>query len=233
MLGQMPPTDRAPQPLAAIIEHTLLAATATRANIDRHCAEARTASLFAVCVNPVHVARAAQVLAGTEVKVVTVVGFPLGATTSAAKAFEAELAARQGAVEIDMVVNIGALKSGDRFVVRDDIATVVRAAGAAKVKVILETSELGDGEKRLGCALAEEAGAAFVKTSTGFASGGASVADVRLLRECVGQRLGVKASGGIRNAAFALELVQAGADRIGTSVGVQLVAEAHSGGQSR
>jgi deoxyribose-phosphate aldolase len=209
--------------LAGVIEHTMLSAAATRAHIERHCAEARTHNLLAVCLNPVHVERAVMLLRETPVKVVTVVGFPLGASTTASKAFEAELAARQGAVEIDMVVNLGALKSADRYLVRQDIEAVVRAAGAAKVKVILETSELTEGEKVLGCALAVEAGAAFVKTSTGFASGGATVADVALLRRCVGDRLGVKASGGIRTAGLARELLQAGADRIGTSAGVQLV----------
>lgn len=193
--------------------------------IDRHCAEARTHALFGVCVNPVHVARAAQLLAATDVVLVTVVGFPLGASARAAKAFECELAVREGAREVDMVVNLGALKSGDRFAVREDIASVVKAAGDAAVKVILETSLLDDGEKRLGCEIAEEAGAAFVKTSTGFAGGGATVADVQLLRAVVGDRLGVKASGGIRDAAFARELLRAGADRLGTSSGVRLAVE--------
>jgi deoxyribose-phosphate aldolase len=216
--------------LADVVEHTLLAATATRAMIERHCAEARTHNLFGVCVNPVHVARCAQLLTQTPVRLVTVVGFPLGASARAAKAHECELAVRDGAQEIDMVVYLGALKAGDRHAVKEDIAAVVAAAAGRPVKVILETSALNDGEKRLGCALAEEAGARFVKTSTGFGSGGATVADVRLLRELVGDRLGVKASGGIRDAAFALELLEAGADRIGTSVGVALVSQAPTAG---
>lgn len=210
--------------LASVIEHTLLAPTATRAMVERHCAEARMHGLFAVCVNPVHVARCATLLAQTPVRLVTVVGFPLGANAQAAKAFECELAVREGAQEIDMVVYLGALKAGDRHAVRADIAAVVSAAAGRPVKVILETSALDDGEKRLGCALAQEAGATFVKTSTGFGSAGASVADVRLLRQVVGDRLGIKASGGIRDAAFARELLEAGADRIGTSLGVALAA---------
>lgn len=217
-------------PLRAAVEHTLLSPVATRAMIERLCAQARTHALFGVCVNPVHVARAAQLLAGTDVTLVTVVGFPLGASARATKAYEAELAVREGAREIDMVVQIGALKSADRFTVREDIASVVTAAGGAPVKVILETALLDDGEKRLGCELAEQAGATFVKTSTGFASGGATVHDVRLLRAQVGDRLGVKASGGIRDAAFARELLLAGADRIGTSAGVTVAAEGDATG---
>jgi deoxyribose-phosphate aldolase len=222
----------APDSLAPLIEHTLLSPLATRAMLDRHCAEARTHELFAVCVNPTWVLRCVSLLRETPVRVVTVVGFPLGATTSAVKAFECELALRQGAHEIDMVVQLGALKAADRHAVLEDIQTVVKAAAEHPVKVILETALLTDPEKLLGCALAEEAGAAFVKTSTGFARPelalgtggvGASVSDVRLLRQAVGDRLRVKASGGIRDAAFARELVAAGADRIGTSVGPALL----------
>jgi deoxyribose-phosphate aldolase len=209
--------------LAGTIEHTLLAPTATRATIERHCAEARTYQMFAVCVNPVWVSRAVTVLAETGVKVVTVVGFPLGASTSVVKAFECEYAVRQGADEIDMVLQLGPLKAGDRFAVCEDIRAVVKAADGRPVKVILETSLLNDGEKRLACALAEEGGAQFVKTSTGFGGGGASVADIALMREAVGDRLRIKASGGIRDAAFARELVAAGAARLGTSQGVALV----------
>lgn len=211
--------------LAGVIEHTLLAQTATRAQIERHCAEARTHQLFAICVNSQWVARAATVLAETGVRLVSVVGFPLGASASAVKAFECEYAIAQGAQEIDTVLPIGSLKAGDRYTVCEDIRAVVQAAGGRPVKVILETALLNDGEKRLACALAEEAGAAFVKTSTGFGPGGATVEDVRLLREATGGRLGIKASGGIRTAAFARELVAAGATRIGTSNGVALVSE--------
>jgi deoxyribose-phosphate aldolase len=209
--------------LGKTIEHTLLQPTASRAMIERHCAEARTYEMFAVCVNPQWVGRAAGVLAQTGVKVVTVVGFPLGATATVAKAFECEYAVRQGADEVDMVVQLGPLKAGDRFTVCEDIRAVVKAAGDRPVKVILETALLNDAEKRLCCALAEEAGARFVKTSTGFGPGGATVADVRLLAEATGGRLGIKASGGIRDAGFARELLAAGASRIGTSQGVALV----------
>ena len=209
--------------LANLIEHTLLAPTATRAMIDRHCAEARTYEMFGVCVNPQWVGRCVDVLAQTGVKVVTVVGFPLGASATVVKAFECEYAVRQGVDEIDMVVQLGPLKAGDRFTVCEDIRAVVKAAAGKPVKVILETSLLTDSEKRLCCALAEEAGASFVKTSTGFGTGGATVEDVRLLVEATAGRLGVKASGGIRDAAFARELVKAGAGRLGTSQGVALV----------
>lgn len=209
--------------LSKMIEHTLLSPTATRAMIERHCAEARTHELFAVCVNPQWVARCVDVLTQTGVKVVTVVGFPLGATPSVAKAFECEYAIRQGADEIDMVLQLGPLKAGDRYSVCEDIRSVVKAAADRPVKVILETGFLSDAEKRLACALAEEAGASFVKTSTGFGPGGATVEDVRLLAEATAGRLGVKASGGIRDAAFARELVAAGAARLGTSQGVALV----------
>jgi deoxyribose-phosphate aldolase len=224
----------APDSLAPLIEHTLLSPLATRAMIERHCAEARTHELFAVCVNPIWVARCVALLRETPVRVVTVVGFPLGATTSAVKALECELALRQGAHEIDMVLHLGALKAADRYATLEDIQSVVKAAGEHPVKVILETALLTDQEKQLGCALAEEAGAAFVKTSTGFARPelvlgaggiGASVSDVLLLRQAVGERLRIKASGGIRDAGFARELVAAGADRIGTSVGPALLAK--------
>jgi deoxyribose-phosphate aldolase len=212
--------------LGKTIEHTLLQPTATRAMIERLCAEARTYEMFAVCVNPQWVDRAAGILAQTGVKVVTVVGFPLGASPSVTKAFECEYAVRQGADEIDMVVQLGPLKAGDSATVCEDIRAVVKAAGDRPVKVILETALLNDSEKRLCCALAEEAGARFVKTSTGFGPGGATVEDVRLLTEATGGRLGVKASGGIRDASFARELLRAGATRLGTSQGVALVQDA-------
>ena len=231
MTGQSPNTSELP--LAGYIEHTLLSPTATRSMIERHCAEARTHELFAVCVNPVWAERAVALLRETPVRVVTVVGFPLGASTSAAKAFECARAREHGVHEIDMVLHIGALKAADRYAVRQDIEAVVKAAEDCPVKVILETAALMDSEKVLACALAEEAGAAFVKTSTGFAlpqvlvpgaiSSGATLADVRLLRQSVGDRLRIKASGGIRDASFARELIAAGADRIGTSAGPQLV----------
>ncbi|MET0388710.1 MAG: deoxyribose-phosphate aldolase [Polyangiales bacterium] len=219
--------------LAQRIEHTLLSPLATRAQIDRHCAEARTHELLAVCVNPVWVPRCVELLRETPVLVVTVVGFPLGASSSASKAFECETAVRHGAAEIDMVVALGALKAADRHAVEADIAAVVDAAEGRPVKVILETAYLSDAEKQLGCALSEQAGARYVKTSTGFArpelamapgqSMGATVHDVRLMRSAVGTRLGVKAAGGIRSQPFALELVAEGADRLGTSVGPELL----------
>lgn len=218
--------------LAQRIEHTLLSPLTTRAHIDRHCAEARTHQLFGVCVSPVWVARAYELLHDTPVAIVTVVGFPLGANTSSSKAFECATAVRQGATEIDMVISLGALKAGDRFGVRDDIAAVVKAADGRPVKVILETAYLRDAEKLLACALAEEAGAQFIKTSTGYArpelagpgqSLGATIHDVRLIRSCVGERLRIKASGGIRSIDLARELVAAGADRIGTSSGPALL----------
>jgi deoxyribose-phosphate aldolase len=212
-------------PLSRAIEHTLLVATATRVMVDRLCAEARTHNLFGVCVNPCYVTRAAGLLADTDVRVITVVGFPLGASTTKAKAFECAQAVADGAHEIDMVVNLGALKAADRFIVRDDMAAVVAAADGRPVKVILETSVLTDGEKVLACQLAASAGASFVKTSTGFAQGGATLEDVSLLRNAVGNALGVKASGGIRDAAFARALMAAGADRLGTSCGAQIAAE--------
>jgi deoxyribose-phosphate aldolase len=221
--------------IATKIEHTLLSPLATKVEIDRHCAEARTHELLAVCVHPTWVPRCVELLRETPVLVVTVVGFPLGANTSASKAFECATAVRQGAAEIDMVLALGALKAADRFGVRDDIAAVVKAADGRPVKVILETAYLSDAEKQLACALAEEAGAQFVKTSTGFAradlqprpghSLGATVHDVRLMRACVAERLRVKASGGIRSAELARELIAAGADRIGTSAGPALLAK--------
>lgn len=220
--------------LAQKIEHTMLSPLSTRAHIDRHCAEARTHQLFGVCVSPQWVARAYELLRETPVAIVTVVGFPLGANTSSSKAFECATAVRQGASEIDMVISLGALKAGDRFGVRDDIAAVVKAAEDKPVKVIIETAYLRDTEKLLACALAEEAGAKFIKTSTGYArqelaagpghSLGATVHDVRLIRSSVGERLRIKAAGGIRSVELARELVAAGADRIGTSAGPALIA---------
>ncbi len=212
-------------PLAGAIEHTLLLPTATRVMVERLCAEARTHNLFAVCVNPCFVARAAGLLADTDVRVVTVVGFPLGASVTKVKAFECTQAIVDGADEIDMVVNLGALKAADRFVVRDDIAAVVAAADGRPVKVILGTSLLSACEKVLACPLAMSAGASYVKTSTGFANGGATLEDVSLLRNTVGEAAGVKASGGIRDAAFARALILAGADRLGNSSGAQIAAE--------
>jgi deoxyribose-phosphate aldolase len=209
--------------LAAHIDHTLLKPEATRNDVQKLCEEAAKYGFYSVCVNPTHVATAARLLANTPVKVVAVVGFPLGATSPGAKAFEAREAVRAGAREIDMVVNIGALKGGDLGLVLQDIQGVVEAAKPHPVKVILETGGLSDEEKVVGCALAKCAGAAFVKTSTGFGPGGATTGDVALMRRVVGKEMGVKASGGVRTTEDAEKMIQAGADRIGASASVAIV----------
>ncbi|MGC8780578.1 MAG: deoxyribose-phosphate aldolase, partial [Anaerolineae bacterium] len=197
---------------AALIDHTLLKPTATAAQIRQLCAEARGYGFAAVCVNPVWVALCAQELAGSTVKVCTVVGFPLGADLPEVKAFEAERCIALGAAEIDMVLNIGALKAHDYLAVRNDIAAVVQPAHAAGaiVKVIIETAYLTDEEKVAACVLAQDAAADFVKTSTGFGPAGATVADVALMRRVVGPTMGVKAAGGIRTAADLRAMVAAG-----------------------
>lgn len=212
--------------LAGCIDHTLLAPDATAAAVEALCAEAAAFGFKAVCVNPWHLPRAAACLKGGAVLPITVCGFPLGASQTAVKAREAGLAVEQGAAEVDMVLNLGALKGGEADLVRADIAEVVRACGPAPVKVILETCLLADAEKELACRLAVEAGAAFVKTSTGFSRGGATEADVALLRRAVGPHFGVKASGGIRSLADARRMLAAGADRIGASAGVAILAQA-------
>jgi deoxyribose-phosphate aldolase len=211
--------------LASRLDHTLLAPVASFADVARACREALDHHLFGVCVNPVHVARVAAALAGSGVRTIAVVGFPLGASTAGAKMFEAREAAELGAEELDMVVNQAALRAGDRLEVVAEIAAVVRAVSPHPVKVILETGALDDAQKALGCQLAQEAGAAFVKTSTGFGPGGATVADVALMRRVLGPGTGIKASGGIRTAAFAEELIAAGADRLGTSRSLELLEE--------
>ncbi|MBL8055963.1 MAG: deoxyribose-phosphate aldolase [Anaerolineales bacterium] len=211
--------------LARLIDHTLLKPEATPAQIEQLCAEARTHGFAAVCLNPTHVRLAVRLLRGSGVAVCTVVGFPLGADLPQAKAFEAAEVVRLGATEVDMVLNIGALKAGDHALVLRDVRAVVRAAraGGALVKVILETCLLTDDEKRAACRLVQQARAAFVKTSTGFSTAGATVADVALLRATVGPKMGVKAAGGIRSWADAQAMVQAGATRLGTSAGVALL----------
>ena len=211
--------------LASLIDHTLLRADTTEAELRRHCAEAVRYGFRSVCVNPANVALVAHALEGSGVRICSVVAFPLGATTSADKAAEAANAVRNGAGEVDMVINLGALRDGRRADVRDDIAAVRRACGGVVLKVIIETCLLGDEEKRVACLLAAEAGADFVKTSTGFSTGGATVADVGLMRATVGAALGVKASGGIRTLEGAQALVAAGASRIGASSGVALVTQ--------
>ena len=209
--------------IAKYIDHTNLKATATQRDIANLCEEARQYGFRAVCVNPSQVANAVKLLAGTEVRVATVIGFPLGATTSLTKAREAEEAVAAGAKELDMVINIGALKEGRLDYVRDDIKAVVEAAQGALVKVIIETCYLTDEEKVLACRAAEEAGANFVKTSTGFGPGGATLEDVRLLRANISQEMEVKASGGIRDIEAARAFIEAGATRLGTSAGVTIV----------
>lgn len=215
--------------LASLIDHTLLKPDATPEAVRRLCAEAKEFGFASVCVNPGQVACAAAELAGTGVKVCTVIGFPLGATTSLVKALEARDAVANGAQELDMVLNIGALKAGDRDHVRRDIEAVVAAAAGRPVKVILETGLLSDAEKVEACRLAQSAGASFVKTSTGFGPGGATVEDVKLMRATVGPEMGVKASGGIRDRETALRMVEAGATRLGTSSGVAIVGRGPAG----
>jgi deoxyribose-phosphate aldolase len=212
------------QRLRAAIEHTLLAPDATDEGVEVLCREAMRERFAGVCVNPVHVPRCRALLAASAVRLVTVVGFPLGANRSRTKAFECALAVAEGADEIDMVLDQGAALAGDWRRVEQDVAAVVAAAGGRPVKVILETARLDDDRKRAACATAVLAGARFVKTSTGFGGGGATVHDVRLMRRAVGPGVGVKASGGIRERAQALALLDAGANRLGTSAGVALIA---------
>jgi deoxyribose-phosphate aldolase len=214
-----------PLDMARYIDHTLLKPEATAAEIDQLCREAEQYHFASVCINPTWVKRAAENLRGTSVPVCTVIGFPLGATTPEIKAMEARRALRDGAREVDMVLNIGALKSGDHDLVRTDIEKVVDAAhdGGAICKVILETALLTDEEKVIASSLAKQARADIVKTSTGFGPGGATVYDVALMRETVGPEMGVKASGGVRTADDAEDMIAAGATRIGASAGIEIV----------
>ena len=220
-----------PTDIAKIIDHTLLKPEATRDQIVQLCREAREYGFAAVCVNPCYVKLAAELLRGSSVKVCSVVGFPLGATLPEVKAYEARRAIEEGAAEIDMVINIGALKSGDLELVKRDIASVVDVCHAkgALCKVIIEAALLTDEEKVLACQLAKAAGADYVKTSTGFGPGGATVHDVALMRRTVGLEMGVKAAGGIRSYEAARAMVEAGATRIGASAGVKIVREARGG----
>lgn len=205
------------------IDHTLLKPEATKDQILTILGEAKEYDFASVCVNPTWVALSAQELKGTDVKVCTVIGFPLGASTSAVKAFETKEAIINGADEIDMVINVGALKSGDYDTVLKDIQAVVEASGDKLVKVIIETCLLTDEEKVRACQLSQEAGADFVKTSTGFSTGGATVEDVALMRKTVGPDMGVKASGGARSYGDAKAFIAAGATRIGASSGVAIM----------
>lgn len=223
-LGVRPASDN----IGRMIDHTLLKQDASQDQIAQLCYEARTYHFASVCVNPTHVKLAAQLLKDSGVDVCTVVGFPLGATPPTVKAFETQQAIRDGATEIDMVINIGALKSQDYKAVHEDIGAVVRTAhaGGAIVKVIIEAAFLTDEEKVIASQFSKAAGADFVKTSTGFGPGGATVADVALMRQVVGPGLGVKAAGGVRNYADAQAMIAAGATRIGASAGIAIVKEA-------
>ena len=224
-----------PIDVARYIDHTLLKPEATADEIDVLCDEAMEFGFASVCVNPTWVKRAADRLRGSEVVTCSVIGFPLGASTPEIKAMEARRALRDGAREVDMVLNVGALKSGDLDLARTDIEKVVDSAheGGAIVKVILETSKLTDEEKVIASALAKQAKADYVKTSTGFGGGGATVYDVALMRETVGPEMGIKASGGVHTAQEAEDMIAAGATRIGASAGVQIVAgsEGDTGGK--
>jgi deoxyribose-phosphate aldolase len=210
--------------VAKMIDHTLLKADATKDQIEKICAEAKEYNFASVCVNPTWVKRSSDLLNGTEVKVCTVIGFPLGASTPETKAFETKNAIENGATEVDMVINIGALKGGDNELVERDIRAVVDAAkGKALTKVIIETCLLTEEEKVRACELSVKAGADFVKTSTGFSTGGATAEDIALMRKTVGPDIGVKASGGVRSAEDAQKMIEAGATRIGASSGAAIV----------
>lgn len=212
--------------LAKLIDHTLLKPDATEAQVTKLCNEAAEHGFASVCINPCWVRLSRDLVRGSGVLVCTVVGFPLGATSTEAKAFETQKAIDHGADEIDMVINIGKLKSQDYDFVERDIRAVVEAAGRrGKVKVILETCYLTDEEKIKGCLLVQKAGAAFVKTSTGFGKEGATLGDVALMRKVVGKQLGVKAAGGIRDYAGAVKMVEAGASRIGASASIAIIGQ--------
>ncbi len=215
--------------IASFIDHTLLKPDATQEQIIQLCMEARQNQFASVCVNPTHVNLCAQLLRDSGVETCTVVGFPLGANTTAAKVFETQDIVGQGATEVDMVINVGALKSKNYAAVLNDIASVTNAAheGDAIVKVIIEAALLTDEEKVIACQLSQAAGAEFVKTSTGFGPGGATVEDVALMRKTVGPDMGVKAAGGVRSLEDALAMIAAGATRIGASAGVAIVKEAN------
>ncbi len=222
-VGASPGVGPVRRDLAGLIDHTLLKPDVSRDQLAALCDEARTYRFASVCVNSANVRHCKERLRGSGVMTVAVVGFPLGAASTGAKAYETKQAIRDGADEIDMVINIGALKGRDHQMVLEDIRAVVEAARPAPVKVILETGALDHDEKVIACALSKAAGAAFVKTSTGFGPGGASVEDIQLMRRIVGQDMGVKASGGVRDAAGADAMVRAGATRIGASASVAIV----------
>ncbi|HEM3650474.1 TPA: deoxyribose-phosphate aldolase [Streptococcus suis] len=212
------------------IDHTILKPETTQEQVEKILSEAKEYDFASVCVNPTWVSLAAESLKDSDVKVCTVIGFPLGANTSAVKAFETEDAIANGADEIDMVINVGALKAGNDALVLDDIKAVVDASGDKLVKVIIEACLLTDDEKVRACQLSKEAGADYVKTSTGFSTGGATVADVTLMRKTVGPDMGVKASGGARSYEDAIAFIEAGASRIGASSGVAIMNGAQADG---
>lgn len=209
--------------VAGTIDHTLLGAEVTKAEVKKKCQEAKEYNFASVCTNPDQVALVKKELAGSEVKVCTVIGFPLGVNLTEIKVKEAEAALKEGADEIDMVMKIGALKEGDYDKVEKDIKAVVKAAQTKIVKVIIETCYLTEAEKIKACEIAKKAGADFVKTSTGFGNGGATVEDIVLMRKTVGQKMGVKASGGVHNLKEAEMMLDAGATRIGASSGVEII----------
>lgn len=210
--------------LASMIDHTVLKPEATRGEVEKLCREAVEYGFASVCINPYYVKMAAGLVSGSSVKVCTVIGFPLGANTTEVKTFEAVKAVEEGATEVDMVINVGALKDKDYEVVYNDIKSIVDSVkGKAIVKVILETCLLTDEEKIKACELCKEAGADFVKTSTGFSKGGATTQDIELMRKAVGPDMGVKASGGVRTYEDAAAMVEAGASRIGASASIKIV----------
>ncbi|MCD7033047.1 deoxyribose-phosphate aldolase [Metabacillus sp. GX 13764] len=211
--------------IAKMIDHTALKPETTKEQVEKLCQEAKEHGFFSVCINPAWVETAAKLLEGSDVKVCTVIGFPLGANTPETKAFETKDAIEKGAHEVDMVINIGALKSKNYELVERDIKSVTDAAkGKALTKVILETSLLTDEEKVKASELAVKAGADYVKTSTGFSTGGATIEDIRLMRKTVGPDIGVKASGGVRDRKGAFDMIEAGATRIGASAGISIIA---------
>ncbi len=216
-------TNLTPAQLAAYIDHTLLKADASRDQIEKLCAEAREHQFYSVCVNGCWVEAARTFLEGSQVKVAAVVGFPLGAMSADVKRYETDAAIDDGAQEIDVVLNIARLKAGDHKFIFRELVDVVEDADERPVKVIMETCLLTEADKILACQLIVESGAQFVKTSTGFSTGGATIADVKLLRATVGPKFGVKASGGIRDTATALAMIEAGATRLGTSAGIAIV----------
>ena len=215
------------QQLAGMIDHTILKANASEAEVRKVCEEALEYGFASVCINPANISLASEMLKGSKVKVCTVIGFPLGANTSAVKAFETDDAIKNGAQEVDMVIKIGKLKDKDYEYVKNDIKAVVDASkGRALSKVIIETCLLTDEEKAKACELAKEAGADYVKTSTGFSTGGATPEDIKLMRETVGPEMGVKASGGVRTYEDAMAVVENGATRIGASASIAIVEQA-------